>query len=190
LPSRIANNLISYVTGVHLHDYGCTLKAYRAEVIRGVRLYGEMHRFIPVLADAQGARITEMVVKHHPRTTGKSKYGIWRTFKVILDLITVKFLNAYSTRPMYVFGGFGFLLVVLSIITILIALFFRIFYNVSLILTPLPTLAGILGAVGIQSVLLGLTMELLMRTYHESQNKPPYTIFRVLNKRDADKVIE
>lgn len=180
LPSQVANRLISAVTGVHLHDYGCTLKAYRAEVMRGVRLYGEMHRFIPVFAHAAGARITEVVVRHHPRTAGRSSYGLGRTFKVILDLITVKFLSSYGTRPMYIFGGFGILMILLALIAFGIAVLRFHLEGVFLIESPLPTLAGVLGAVGVQSILLGLTTELLMRTYHESQGKAAYTVRRVI----------
>lgn len=185
LPSQIANRLISMTTGVHLHDYGCTLKAYRTDVIQQVRLYGEMHRFIPIYADAYGARITEVVVNHRPRIAGKSKYGLWRIFKVILDLITVKFLSDYGTRPMYVFGGFGLLFFLSALATVAVAVIFALVTRTSLIQTPLPTLAAVLGVVSIQSILMGLTTELLVRTYHESQSKPTYTIRQIV-RRDEE----
>lgn len=185
LPSQVANRLISASTGVHLHDYGCTLKAYRADVIQRVRLYGEMHRFIPIYADAYGAQITEMVVNHRPRVAGKSKYGLWRTFKVILDLITVKFLSDYGTRPMYIFGGIGLLFLLASFGVLFLAIFYALISGTSLIQTPLPTLAAVLGAVGVQSVLLGLTTEMLVRTYHESQSKPIYTIRRTIKRTES-----
>lgn len=182
LPSIFANQLISWVTGVHLHDYGCTLKAYRREVLDEVRLYGEMHRFIPVFAAAAGANITEMVVDHHPRLHGKSKYGLGRTFKVILDLITVKFLLSYRTTPMYLFGGFGLGLVGMSLVTLLVALLNRLIRGASLIRTPLPQLAATFFILGMQSILMGLLAELLVRTYHEAQDKAIYVVRRVLHK--------
>jgi glycosyltransferase involved in cell wall biosynthesis len=181
LPSRIANRLIARVTGVHLHDYGCTLKTYRREVLDHVRLYGEMHRFIPVLANATGANIVERVVNHRPRIHGKSKVGLWRTIKVVLDLMTVTFLTKYNTRPMYIFGGLGFILSTLSMISVLVmavsgALTGDLHWN-----SPWPVLAALLGVLAIQSILLGLMMEMLMRTYYESQGKGPYAIRRVIN---------
>jgi len=181
LPSRIANRLISIVTRVELHDYGCTLKTYRREVLDHVRLYGEMHRFIPVLANAAGARIVERVVNHRPRIHGKSKYGLWRTVKVVLDLMTVTFLTKYNTRPMYIFGGTGFILSVLSGISILAMLLSGIFTGDLRWNSPWPVLAAMFGVLALQSVLLGLMMEMLMRTYYESQGKGPYAIRRVIN---------
>jgi glycosyltransferase involved in cell wall biosynthesis len=183
LPSVIANWLISEVTQVRLHDYGCTLKAYRREVIDEVRLYGEMHRFIPVFASAAGAKVTEIVVNHRPRLRGKSKYGITRTTKVVLDLITVKFLLDYRTTPMYLFGGVGVAFISLSIVTILIALFDKMVNGISLIQTPLPSLAATLLGLGVQSILLGLTTEVLMRTYYEAQGKPTYIVQRIRHNR-------
>ncbi len=183
LPSILANRLISSVTGVHLHDYGCTLKAYRREVVDEIRLYGEMHRFIPVFAAAAGANITEIVVNHRPRLYGESKYGLWRTFKVILDLITVKFLLNYRTTPMYLFGGFGLGLVGISVITLLAAFINKWVRGASLIRTPLPQLAATFLILGIQSILMGLLAELLVRTYHESQDKPTYVVRRVIRQR-------
>lgn len=181
LPSRMANWLISVVTGVHLHDYGCTLKAYRSEVITGFRLYGEMHRFIPAYADSVGARITEMPVEHHPREHGQTKYGISRTFRVILDLFTVKFLISYAQKPIYLFGGVGFALMGISSLTLLFLLIRRLWLNVSVTRSPIFPTALMVMILGIQSIMMGLIAELLVRTYHESQKKPTYTIRRVLN---------
>ncbi len=185
IPSMAANALISWVTGVHLHDYGCTLKVYRREVIEEVRLYGGMHRFIPVFAAAAGANICEVVVNHRPRLHGKSKYGLNRTFKVLLDLVTVKFLLSYRTTPMYLFGGVGLLMVTLGVITILAALINKWVRGISLIQTPLPQLAATFLALGVQSFLLGLTTEVLVRTYHESQAKPTYVVRRVIRRDTA-----
>jgi len=179
IPSAVANWLISVGSGVHLHDYGCTLNAYRREVIDEIKLYGEMHRFIPVFAAAAGAQIGETIVNHRPRIHGKAKYGLMRTFKVILDLVTVKFLLSYRTTPMYLFGGIGFILIGLGMLVLAIALFNKIFYSISLILTPLPLLSANLFALGIQSVLLGLTTELLVRTYYEAQDKPIYVVRQI-----------
>src|SRR5690554_6209518 len=181
LPSRVANRLISIVTGVHLHDYGCTLKTYRREVLDHVRLYGEMHRFIPVLANAAGANIVERVVNHRARIHGKSKYGLWRTIKVVLDLMTVKFLTSYNTRPMYIFGGTGFILSVLSGISLLAMLVSGITTGDILWYSPWPVLAALFGVLAGHSILLGLMMEMLMRTYYESQGKGPYAIRKVVN---------
>ncbi|MGQ9850498.1 MAG: glycosyltransferase family 2 protein [Aggregatilineaceae bacterium] len=181
LPSRIANRIISLVTGVSLHDYGCTLKTYRREVLDHVRLYGEMHRFIPVLANAAGANIVERVVNHRPRLHGKSKYGLWRTIKVVLDLMTVTFLTKYNTRPMYIFGGVGFLLSVLAMLSLGVMAVSGLFYGDLRWNSPWPVLAALFGVLAIQSILLGLMMEMLMRTYYESQGKGPYAIQRVIN---------
>lgn len=185
LPSMSANWLISLITGIRLHDYGCTLKAYRREVLREVRLYGEMHRFIPVFASAAGAEIAEVVVNHRPRLRGQSKYGLMRTFKVVLDLITVKFLLSYRTTPMYLFGGVGFGFIGLSILTLVVALLNKFLRDASLIRTPLPQLAATFFVVGVQSILLGLTTELLVRTYHESQDKPVYVVRRVIGQDET-----
>jgi glycosyltransferase involved in cell wall biosynthesis len=182
LPSQIANWLISRVTRVKLHDYGCTLKAYRREVITGFRLYGEMHRFIPVYANSFGARITEVKVHHHPRKFGKAKYGLERTFKVILDLFTVKFLTSYASKPIYLFGGTGLGLMAISFFTLLF-LFIRRFATqgrVSPFASPLFPIAIMVAILGFQSILMGLIAELLARTYHESQNKPVYTIREII----------
>ena len=181
IPSRIANWLISIVTGVHLHDYGCTLKAYRREVLQNIRLYGEMHRFIPVYAHAYGARITEVLVRHHPRKFGKTKYGLERTFKVILDLFTVKFLLSYSAKPIYLFGGTGTILILLSGLVLLILLVRRVFFSISVLASPLFQMSAMFFILGFQSILMGLIAELLVRTYHESQQKPTYSILKLMN---------
>ncbi|MBM3138462.1 MAG: glycosyltransferase family 2 protein [Chloroflexi bacterium] len=182
LPSQIANWLISRVTRVKLHDYGCTLKAYRREVITGFRLYGEMHRFIPVYANSFGARITEIKVNHHPRKFGKAKYGLERTIKVILDLFTVKFLTSYASKPIYLFGGTGLGLMTVSFLTLLFLVIRRFTSagRVSPFASPLFPIAIMVAILGFQSILMGLIAELLARTYHESQNKPVYTIREII----------
>ena len=181
LPSRIANALISWATGVRLHDYGCTLKAYRREVITSFRLYGEMHRFIPVYANSAGAKIVEVKVHHHPRKFGKAKYGLERTFKVILDLITVKFLNSYANKPIYLFGGTGIVMIAISAATLFYLFVRRVGFGVSVLASPLFWGSIMVVIMGSQSVLMGLIAELLVRTYHESQGKPTYTIRKTLN---------
>ncbi len=176
IPSWIANSVISKIGGVPLHDYGCSLKAYRRDVIQDVKLYGEMHRFIPIYASWAGARVTEIPVDHHARTMGQSKYGISRTIKVIFDLITIKFMASYQTKPLYVFGTFGFLAFLLSIIAGIWAVFLKIFEGTSFVLTPLPIITVVMLAIAVQFFLMGLLAELLVRTYHESQNKAIYTV--------------
>lgn len=178
--SRVANTLISRVSGVHLHDYGCSLKAYRRSVLDGVKLYGEMHRFVPIYARWNGARVTEIPVLHHPRLHGESKYGLERVIKVLLDLIVVKFLFRYASKPIYVFGGFGFFSLAGSVAAGSWALWLKFFGHTSLIQTPLPLLSVFLGVTGILSILMGLLAEMLNRTYHESQSKPVYRIARVV----------
>jgi len=175
-PSRIANGLISWVTGVHLHDYGCTLKAYRKDALKGVRLYGEMHRFIPVYAKAVGAKITEIPVNHHPRQFGVAKYGLERTLKVILDLFTVKFLISFSAKPIYLFGGTGLVLIFGSTAMLLYLFIRRFLDNVPVLGSPLFQLAVMFFILGFQSILMGLIAEMQVRTYHESQAKPTYTL--------------
>lgn len=181
LPSRMANWLISKITSVPLHDYGCTLKAYRREVLQGFRLYGEMHRFIPAYAGSVGAKIVEVPVRHHPRRSGKAKYGLERTFKVILDLFTVKFLLSYADKPMYLFGGTGFAFFVSSFVLLAYLIARRLLYDEHLIRSPLLLMTGLLFLLGFQSILMGLIAELLVRTYHESQAKPTYSVRRVHN---------
>lgn len=182
LPSRIANWLISTVTGVHLHDYGCTLKAYRKEVLEGFHLYGEMHRFIPAYASSVGAKIVEVPVHHHSRKYGKPKYGLGRTLKVILDLFTVKFLMSYANKPIYLFGGAGIGLMTISMITLVTLVVRRIWLGEHIVRSPLLQLTTMLMILGVQSILMGFLAELLIRTYHESQHKPIYTIRKVINE--------
>lgn len=176
IPSQIANKIISWIGGVPLHDYGCSLKAYRREVIQDVRLYGEMHRFIPIYASWVGARVTEIPVAHHARTRGKSKYGISRTLKVVFDLMTIKFMASYQTKPIYVFGTFGMIAFLLSLIAGAWAFFLKFVEGVSFILTPLPVIAIVMLAISVQFFLMGLLAEMLVRTYHESQDKTIYTV--------------
>jgi glycosyltransferase involved in cell wall biosynthesis len=184
LPSRSANWLISTVTGVHLHDYGCTLKAYRREVITGFRLYGEMHRFIPAYAASVGAKIVEVPVNHHPRRYGKTKYGLTRTIKVMLDLLTVKFLISYSNKPIYLFGGAGFSLILASFLAMLFLLIRRFALHISVFDSPLFIISTLFVILGFQSILMGLIAELLVRTYHESQSKPTYTVRQVITGKN------
>jgi hypothetical protein len=179
-PSRLANWLISQVSGVHLHDYGCTLKAYRREVMENVRLYGEMHRFIPAYAAWGGATITEIPVEHRARVAGVSKYGINRTIKVVLDLITLKFLSSYSTKPIYLFGGLGAISILGAFFTWALVVYQRFFEEVRVNRNPLFILGFFLLLTGILLITQGLLAELLMRTYHESQGKPPYVIREII----------
>jgi glycosyltransferase involved in cell wall biosynthesis len=181
LPSRVANWLISALSGVRLHDYGCSIKAYRREVLQDVRLYGEMHRFIPIYASWQGAKVAEMVVNHRARRAGTSKYGLGRTGKVLLDLLVVKFLASFATKPIYLFGGFGLASVFCSGIAFLWALGYKVTGLKDFVETPLPLLAVLFALVGILSLLMGLLAELVIRTYYESQNKRPYLIAEELN---------
>src|SRR5882757_4298201 len=175
IPSMLANRLISWIGGVSLHDYGCSLKAYRRESIEDVKLYGEMHRFIPIYASWVGARVAEIPVEHHARTMGKSKYGISRTVKVVFDLMTIKFMASYQTKPIYVFGTFGMLAFLLSMIAGVWAVVLK-FYGTSFILTPLPVITVVMLAITVQFFLMGLLAELLVRTYHESQDKAIYAV--------------
>ena len=182
IPSNIANGLISRVTGVHLHDYGCTLKAYRRDALEGFRLYGEMHRFIPVFAHSVGARITELPVHHHARKFGKAKYGLERTVKVILDLFTVKFLLDYSGKPMRLFGGAGITMMFISFIMLLSLFIRKLLEGIPILTSPIFSLGVMFFILGFQSILMGLIAELLARTYHESQKKPTYTIRQIMGK--------
>jgi len=186
LPSRVANRLISFISGVHLHDYGCSLKAYRKAIIKGVKLYGEMHRFVPIYAAWQGAKVTEVGVTHYPRVHGISKYGFDRTIKVILDLIVVKFLDKFAHKPMYLFGGFGLVTFLISFLLFGLMLYLKIFNNKSFIETPLPMAVTLFTLMGFMSIFMGLIAEILMRTYHESQNKPTYIVDRTRNCEDGD----
>jgi glycosyltransferase involved in cell wall biosynthesis len=180
LPSLIANRLISWTTKVKLHDYGCTLKAMRKDVAKSLRLYGEMHRFIPAIADERGAQVAELKVNHRPRLRGKSKYGIARTLRVALDLLTVKFLNSYSTRPSHVFGPIG---VMSGLTGFAIALYLTVqkfVYEADIGSRPLLLLAVLLIFIGFQFITMGLLGEMLARTYHESQERPVYVVGEVL----------
>src|ERR1041384_4739116 len=176
IPSMLANRLISWIGGVPLHDYGCSLKAYRRAALEDVRLYGEMHRFIPIYAAWAGARVTEIPVEHHARTMGKSKYGLSRTIKVVFDLMTIKFMASYQTKPIYVFGSFGMLAFAISILSGLYALFLKVIHKADFVQTPLPILCIVMFAVGVQFLLMGLLAEMLVRTYHESQAKAIYAV--------------
>lgn len=184
LPSRIANGIISWVTGVKLHDYGCTLKAYRREVITGFRLYGEMHRFIPAYAGYVGARIIEVPVRHHPRRYGETKYGLERIVKVILDLFTVKFMISYGHKPIYLFGGTGLVLMSFGTILLTFLIVRRVISLVSVFASPFFPVALMLFILGSQSILMGLIAELQVRTYYEAQEKPTYTVRDVINGLD------
>lgn len=181
IPSWLANWLIGQITGVKIHDYGCSLKAYKRDIIKDVNLYGEMHRFIPAYASWQGAVVTEIVVTHHPRIHGQTKYGIGRTFKVILDLIVVKFLSVYMNRPIHFFGGLGFISLLLGLITGVTAVLLRIFHIKYIVETPLPILSALLIIVGVQLIAMGILAEMIMRTYYESQHKEPYVIKDKIN---------
>jgi len=181
LPSKIANWIISKISGVSLHDYGCTLKAYRKDVIKNVKLYGEMHRFVPVYASWEGAKVTEIVVNHYPRKYGKSKYTMTRVLKVILDLSLIKFLHKYARNPIYLFGKFGLLNIILSFISFLLMIYFKFWGGKSFIETPLPQLVVLFFLMGFLSIFIGFIAEILMRTYYESQGKTTYSIKDKIN---------
>jgi glycosyltransferase involved in cell wall biosynthesis len=186
IPSWIANKIIGFITGVRLHDYGCTLKAYRREVVEHINLYGEMHRFIPAIANWAGAKVTEIQVTHHPRTRGKTKYGLSRTVKVIFDLITVKFLGTFATKPLHVFGGIGvftFLMGCLSGAYVLYRKFISV-PSLAMNRNPLLSLTAMLLIMSVVFVLMGLLAEMQCRTYHESQNKPTYVVRKILEPTD------
>lgn len=183
LPSMIANKIISWITGVNLHDYGCTLKAFRAEVTENIRLYGEMHRFIPAIASGMGISFTEIKVNHRPRRFGESKYGISRTIRVVLDLMTVKFMLSYATRPLHIFGIIGFVASTLGFLLVMIMTVQRQFYGVPLADRPLLLLAVLLIFMGVQFITIGLLAELVVRTYHESQRKPIYHIRKIISRK-------
>jgi glycosyltransferase involved in cell wall biosynthesis len=184
LPSRIANWLIAQVTGVQIHDYGCSLKAYRAELVADMNLYGELHRFLPALAFIEGARIAEMPVNHHARRFGKSKYGLDRTFRVVMDLLTIAFIKKFLTRPMHVFGGFGLAAMFSGFALGLYLTFLKIGLGQSIGQRPLLILAVVLVLAGVQMFCFGLLAELLMRTYHESQGRPIYRVREVVEPSD------
>lgn len=189
IPSWIANKIIGFFTGVKLHDYGCTLKAYRREVVQHVNLYGEMHRFIPAIASWAGAKVTEMEVTHHPRTRGKTKYGLSRTIKVVFDLITVKFLGTFSTRPLHVFGWIGFFTFFMGCLSGTYVLYRKFISHPALPMNrnPLLTLTAMLMPLSVMFVLMGLLAEMQCRTYHESQNKPTYVVRKILEPKEKSK---
>jgi glycosyltransferase involved in cell wall biosynthesis len=183
LPSQVANWLIGLITGVRLHDYGCTLKLIRGDIARSLRLYGEMHRFIPALVDDLGGKIAEIPVNHRPRLAGVSKYGISRTVRVILDLVTVKFLSSFSTRPIHIFGVVGLLSTLAGLLIVGVLGFERLYLGRPIADRPIVLLGILLTIMGLQFITMGLLGELLVRTYHESQNKPVYRIGSVLPAR-------
>ncbi len=181
LVSKIANSLISKMSGVHLNDYGCSLKAYRRDALDGLRLYGEMHRLIPIYVAQRGGKITEIPVIHHSRKFGSSKYGLERIFKVILDLFVSQFFARFNTKPVYFFGGIAFFCFFISMITIIYALILKFFFLISLIQTPLPLFSAFTFLIGIICFLMGIQSEQIMRIYHESQDLKPYIIKKILN---------
>jgi glycosyltransferase involved in cell wall biosynthesis len=186
LPSKIANWLIGKITGVKIHDYGCSLKAYRSELVADMNLYGELHRFLPALAFIEGAKITEIPVRHHARRYGKSKYGLGRTFRVVLDLLTVFFMKKFLTRPMHVFGFFGLLSAAAGIVLGLYLTIAKLGFGEDIGDRPLLILAVVLLLTGVQLFCFGLLGELLMRTYHESQGRPIYRVREVLEGRQQE----
>lgn len=181
LPSKIANWLISKVTGVKLHDYGCSLKAYKKQVIKDVKLYGEMHRFIPIYAKWRGAKVAEIVVRHHPRRSGKAHYGLSRTFSVLSDLLLIRFLDKYSQNPIHLFAGFGMLNFLMALLTFGLMVYYKFWGGKTFIETPLPTLTVFFLLIGFMAILIGFVAEMLMRTYYESLHKKPYSIKKLIN---------
>jgi dolichol-phosphate mannosyltransferase len=186
IPSWMANKLVARISGVSLHDFGCTLKAYRRRVLEGVRLYGEMHRFIPIFATWQGAKVTELEVNHRARTAGKTKYGLGRTFNVVLDLILIRFFQRYSQRPIHLFGRLGLISIILSFLSFAGMLYYKYLHEPltgnhpkSFVDTPLPLLATMFFLGGVQSILMGVLAEMIMRTYYESQSKTTYLLGEV-----------
>ena len=181
LPSLLANKLISSISGVALHDYGCTLKAYRRDVIKDVVLYGQMHRFIPVYCSWQGGRVGELSVNYSPRQFGRSNYGLFRTYKVLLDLLLIKFLDKHMTKPIHFFGGAGFLSFGVAFVAFLLALYFKLTGQKDFVQTPLPVIMAMFFIIGLLMILLGVLAEMMMRTYFESQGKNTYTIRQKVN---------
>lgn len=181
IPSKIANRLIAKVSGVPLHDLGCSLKGYRSDVLKKVRLYGEMHRFIPIHASWVGAKITEIPVKHHARQFGKSKYGIQRTLKVLLDLITVKFMSSYSTKPIYLYGGVALIVMLLSITSLAATVLMKYFTGMNMTGNPLLLLSSVLFLLGVILLLMGIQAEILIRIYHETEGKELYYVKETRN---------
>lgn len=181
IPSKIANRLISKVTGIPLHDLGCSLKAYRAEVLKKVKLYGEMHRFIPIHTSWVGAKITEIPVGHHARQFGKSKYGIKRTFKVMLDLMTVKFMSSFATKPIYLYGGFGLFLIIISLFCGFATILMKYFMGYNMTGNPFLLFTVMFAILGFVMILMGIQSEMLIRIYHESQDIRPYHVGKTIN---------
>jgi glycosyltransferase involved in cell wall biosynthesis len=186
VPSILANKLISFVSGVPLHDFGCSLKAYKRHVVEGIRLYGEMHRFLPIYASWHGAKIREVVVNHHPRRTGNSKYGMERVVKVLLDLLVVKFLDRAAAKPMYVFGGCGIFSLAISLFTFLWMLMLKIIRGTPFIETPLPLIVVVTFMIAMMCILLGLLAEMITRTFYESQGKAIYNIRSTRNLQELN----
>ncbi|MDB3954960.1 glycosyltransferase family 2 protein [Alphaproteobacteria bacterium] len=182
LPSKIANILISKISGIHLHDYGCTLKAYRKEILAEIKLYGEMHRFIPIYASWEGAKVTEVAVRHHPRIAGKTKYGLSRIPRVILDLLVIRFFDKSLDRPIHLFGQFGLLMFVIAFLLSILAIFLKVFMNVSFILTPLPLLVVFFAMSGLLCIFIGLVAEIQSRIYFETIDRPAYLVRKELKK--------
>ncbi len=185
LPSKLANILIGWVTGVKLHDYGCSLKAYRTELVADMNLYGELHRFLPALAFIEGARITEIPVHHHARSYGQSKYGLDRTFRVVMDLLTVSFMKTFLTRPMHVFGLFGIIFTGAGLLTGAYLTFLKLGLGQEIGERPLLILVAVLLLTGVQLFCFGLLAELLMRTYHESQSRPIYRVREIISHQNS-----
>jgi len=187
IPSKIANMLISKISGIHLHDYGCTLKAYRKDILTDIKLYGEMHRFIPIYASWEGAKVTEVAVHHHPRTAGKTKYGLSRIPRVILDLLVIRFFDKSLDRPIHLFGQFGLLMFLIAFLLFLLAIFLKIFMNISFILTPLPLLVVFFSMSGLLCIFIGLVAEIQSRIYFEARDRPLYLVRKNLTKINTDK---
>lgn len=183
IPSRVANRIISVVTGVRLHDHGCSLKAYHRNVIRELKLYGEMHRFIPVFSEWGGAQVCEIVVNHRPRRSGVSKYGISRVLPVLLDLFLVRFMQRHMQHPIHFFGRFGVINILLAVLSFALMIYYKFWGGKTFIETPLPTLTVLFVLMGSMAILLGIVAELVIRTYYESQQKKPYRIERIVSSR-------
>ena len=180
IPSKIANMLISKISGIHLHDYGCILKAYRKEILAEIKLYGEMHRFIPIYASWEGAKVTEVAVRHHPRIAGKTKYGLSRIPRVILDLLVIRFFDKSLDRPIHLFGQFGLLMFVIAFLLSILAIFLKVFMNISFILTPLPLLVVFFAMSGLLCIFIGLVAEIQSRIYFEAIDRPVYLVRKEL----------
>ena len=181
IPSKIANHIISKISGIHLHDYGCTLKAYKKEILNDIKLYGEMHRFIPIYASWEGAKVTEIPVRHHARTAGETKYGLSRVPKVFLDILVIRFFDKSLDRPIHLFGKFGLFMFLIAFILSFLAIYLKFFMNISFILTPLPLLVVFFSMSGLLCIFIGLLAEIQSRIYFESRGKPPYLIKKNYN---------